>query len=94
MLHYIEDELISIAMALQGGLHGWCECKTCARWQWLHRLVDKNSYIRDQYALEKRERCFDVYTFSDKWDEIHEKNRSTLRYRFGNWLEQTASRLT
>ena len=94
MLHHIEDELISIAKALQGGTRGWCGCKTCARWQWLHRLVDRHPCIRAQYVLEQRADLFEddvVYTW---WEKFDDKNRATLRHRFGRWLEQKACLLT
>ena len=94
MLNHIEDELISIAKALQGGTRGWCECKTCARWQWLHRLVDRHPCIRAQYVLEQRVNLLEDKVALAWWEEFDEKNRSTLRHRFGRWLEQKACLLT
>lgn len=94
MRQHIEDELIAIANALQGGTHGWCECKTCARWQWLHRLVDRHPCIRAQYVLEQRADVFEDGAAYTWWEKFDDKNRATLRHRFGKWLEQFACRLT
>lgn len=89
MLGLIEDELISIAKALQGGSRGWCECSTCARWQWLHRLVDRHPAIQRMYAIEGQQ-LFDEAAWDDAWEE----SAATRPYRIGVWLEQFACRLT
>mgnify|MGYP006444330197 CR=1 FL=1 len=90
----IEDELISIAKAFQGGTDGWCGCDTCARWQWLHRLVDKHPCIQAQYVLEQRFELFNDPKAARWWDEFDNKNRATLRHRFGRWLERMACKLS
>jgi len=94
MRQHIEDELVSIAKALQGGTHGWCECNTCARWQWLHRLVDRHPCIQAQYVLERRADIFNDPKAEAWWNAFDDKNRATLRHRIGTWLERMACKLS
>ena len=86
ILQAIEDELISIAKAVQGGNRNWCDCTCCNRWQWLGRIFDRHPAIQRMYAIEEQPWLYE----DNAWDDAWEENAATLRYRFAYWLEQKA----
>ena len=91
ILQAIEDELISIAKALQGGNRNWCDCTCCNRWRWLGWIVDMHPAIQRMYKYEDQPH----WSIDDPtWDDAWEENAATLRYRFAYWLEQKACVLT
>lgn len=90
ILYAIEDELISIAKAVQGGNRDWCDCTCCNRWRWLCRIFDRHPAIQRRYAIEEQPWLYEDTAWDDAWEE----NAATLRYRFAYWLEQRACKLT